>query len=109
MLRIRLVPANTAIPFMRFRRLTMALSAVLLCVSIFLFLTFGLNYGIDFRGGIMIEAKLPGTVTLSTVRNALSGISLGDSYRRRGYAGGRFTLELLFGYCCMCGGFCDWK
>ena len=78
MLRIRLVPSKTAIPFMRFRPLAMAISGLLAAASIVLFLAVGLNYGIDFRGGIMIDAKLPGPADLATMRSSLSGLGLGE-------------------------------
>ena len=78
MLRIRLVSAKTRIHFMALRAFAISGSGVLVAASIALFLIVGLNFGIDFRGGIMIEAKTPGTAPLASMRAALSGLGLGD-------------------------------
>ena len=78
MLRIRMVPANTRIRFMAVRAFAIGGSGLLAAASIALFLIVGLNFGIDFRGGIMIEAKTPGTAQLAPMRAALSGLGLGD-------------------------------
>ena len=45
---LRLAPENTKFPFMRFRRVSYPFSAVLSIVSVVLFLTVGMNFGIDF-------------------------------------------------------------
>ncbi|HIF10583.1 MAG TPA: protein translocase subunit SecF, partial [Sneathiellales bacterium] len=55
MRKLKLVPDKTNIPFLNIRRSAFIFSGVLVLASLFLFLTKGLNYGIDFRGGIMIE------------------------------------------------------
>ena len=60
MFRLRFVPDNTKIKFMRGRILGLVVSAVLSTASIILFFYPGLNYGIDFKGGISIEARTPG-------------------------------------------------
>ena len=57
MFRLRFVRDNTKIQFMRGRILGLVVSAVLSTASIILFFYPGLNYGIDFRGGISIEAR----------------------------------------------------
>ncbi len=75
---IRLVPANTNIPFTRRRTLALAISSILAIGSIVLFLTINLNYGIDFRGGIMIEIKTPGPANIGVMRSALSQLGLGE-------------------------------
>ena len=51
-----IVPANTAIPFLRFRMAGLVFSVILVLGSIGSFLGMGLNTGIDFRGGILLEA-----------------------------------------------------
>jgi len=61
-----------SIDFIRQRSLGFLLSVILLAVSVFSFCTKGLNYGIDFEGGILIEATSEQTVNLEQTRKALS-------------------------------------
>ena len=78
MFKIKLVPATTAIKFMRFHRAAFAGSAATALISIVLLLIVGLNFGIDFRGGILIEARTPGVANLAAMRSSLSGLGLGE-------------------------------
>lgn len=75
---IRMVPEKTNIPFTRRRTLALAISSILAVASIVLFLTLNLNYGIDFRGGIMIEIKTPGPANIGAMRSVLSQLGLGE-------------------------------
>lgn len=75
----RLVPDDTTFPFLRYRVWAIAASAVVLLLSIVLVATKGLNYGIDFRGGILLEVRMPGeTADLGRMRQVLGGLGLGD-------------------------------
>ncbi len=69
----RLVPDNTRINFMRGRIMGLVVSALLSTASVVLFFHPGLNLGIDFRGGIVIEARTPGPANFAKIRQALSG------------------------------------
>ena len=79
MFRLRFVPDNTKIQFMRGRILGLVVSAVLSSASIILFFYPGLNYGIDFRGGISIEARTTGPADFAALRSQINGLGLGEA------------------------------
>jgi preprotein translocase subunit SecF len=65
--------------FMGWHRIGFALSLVMTVGSIVLFLVQGLNYGIDFAGGTLIEARtLQGPADLATMRATLDKLGLGE-------------------------------
>ena len=76
---IKLIPEDTKIPFMGARLVTFPISMVLVAISIFLVGFTGLNYGIDFSGGTVIEVKShTPEANLHEIRTKLSEIGLGD-------------------------------
>jgi preprotein translocase subunit SecF len=78
MFRLKLVPAETAFRFIGLRQIAYAVSALMVLASIALFFTNGLNFGIDFRGGTMIEIGTEGPADIGDLRNRLSSLNLGD-------------------------------
>jgi preprotein translocase subunit SecF/SecD/SecF fusion protein len=79
MRKLRLIPDNTHFRFMRIRRAVFATSVVLSVISVAIFIWIGPQYGIDFKGGTLIEMKpVSGSVELADVRSALGGLELGD-------------------------------
>ncbi|MFN4168381.1 MAG: protein translocase subunit SecF [Pannonibacter phragmitetus] len=75
---LRLFPDNTKYRFMWFRKVSFPLSILIAIASFGLFFSVGLNYGIDFKGGSLIELKTQGPADLAAIRGDLSGLNLGD-------------------------------
>jgi preprotein translocase SecF subunit len=77
MRRPRLVPDGTRIPFFSFRYWFFAWSLFVLVGTVALVATWGLNFGIDFKGGILIEVQTPATADLALMRGTLGNLGLG--------------------------------
>ena len=67
------------IDFYKYRNFAYIFSAILLISSVSLFLLKNLNLGIDFKGGIMIEAKFNNPPNLTDLRNKITNLSIGNS------------------------------
>ena len=81
---LRLVPDETNLPFMSWRRITFPLSGLLSLLAIVLFFTVGLNFGIDFRGGTLFEIQSKaGPADLSAIRATLGKLDLGEVQLQR--------------------------
>ena len=75
----RLIPDDTRIPFVRYRYWAYAFSGALVLLTLILLPTKGLNLGIDFQGGILIEAGMPGPAAdLAAMRSTLQDLGLGE-------------------------------
>jgi preprotein translocase subunit SecF len=76
---LRIVPDNTRFDFMRFRRISFPISAMLSIVAMLLYFYHGLNFGIDFVGGTLIEVQTKaGPADLAKMRATMGGLNLGD-------------------------------
>ena len=73
-----LVPAGIDLSLIRRRKLFFLSSIILVFISSVMFLINGLNYGIDFKGGIMIEVRTQEPAQISSMRRTLSNLNLGE-------------------------------
>lgn len=72
-------PHDVRLPFMRFKGICLWTSVIMMALSLGLLATLGLNYGVDFKGGSVIEVQSKsGAVDLAKVRQTLSSLDLGD-------------------------------
>ncbi len=80
MLPIHLIPQQPNIDFLRYKWIAVGFTVFLTIASIFIVATRGLNYGIDFAGGIMMEVSATdgSKVELGSMREHLNGIGLGE-------------------------------
>ena len=74
---LRLIPEETKIDFIGKRLLAFMISAVIIVGSITLTVRDGLNFGIDFTGGTVIEIRTPEVPDLALLRQELNGLGLG--------------------------------
>lgn len=77
--RFRLVPDNLNIPFFRHRWPFFAWSALVLLATIVMVAINGLNFGIDFKGGTVLEVEMPSAPNLGTMRSTIDALNLGAS------------------------------
>ena len=78
MLGFNLIPANINLRFISKKKAFFAFSALLVLASVGLFTIKGLSYGIDFKGGLMIEVRTPEAAPIADMRSRLSGLGLGE-------------------------------
>lgn len=74
----RLVPDDTKIRFMRGAKAGLVFSALVSTASVGLAVYPGLEKGIDFRGGIVMEVRTPGPANLAQLRASVGGLGFGD-------------------------------
>src|SRR5271154_3714957 len=76
---LRIVPDDTRFDFMRFRRISFPVSAMLSIGAILLYFFHGLNFGIDFVGGTLMEVQSKvERADLAQMRSTISSLHLGD-------------------------------
>jgi preprotein translocase subunit SecF len=75
---IKLVPEDTKIDFIGQRYFAFFVTFTMIATSIFLLATRGLNYGIDFTGGTLIEIGLEQKPDVAVLREDLNNLNLGD-------------------------------
>ena len=78
---LRLWPDESHFDFMRLRRLSFPLSAFISVATVVLFLQIGLNFGIDFKGGTLVELRpKPGvTSDVGAVRHTANDFGFGET------------------------------
>jgi preprotein translocase subunit SecF len=76
---MEILKRKLSIDFMGKRRYAMILSAVVLVISLGALVSKGLNFGVDFTGGTLIEAGYPEAVELDGIRDALAAGGFGGA------------------------------
>ena len=76
---MQLLKADLKLDFMGKRKIALMLSFALIIVSIAAMFVRGLNLGIDFTGGTLVEVGYPDNVELETVRQGLANSGFSDA------------------------------
>ena len=75
---IEMVPAGTKFSFVSHYKLALAETAALVILTVVLLSTLGLNFGVDFRGGTMIEIRTTdGPADIGAIRAKVGALNLG--------------------------------
>ncbi len=67
------------IPFMSYGRITTAISLITFLLAVFCLWSKGLNYGVDFTGGTVMEVNYPQSANIDSIRQAVDSIDLKDA------------------------------
>ena len=80
----RFIKKTPKIKFIENRKKSYVFSVFFAIISIFSIWLKGLNFGIDFKGGLLVEIKLENNIELESLRNNIEALNYGD-----------FTLQKL--------------
>jgi preprotein translocase SecF subunit len=75
---LKLVPSTPDFKFVRYNRRAFVFSSVLIIGSLLAFLMQGLNFGIDFKGGILVEISSSEAVDIAGLRGRMQTLDLGE-------------------------------
>jgi len=91
---LRIVPDGTDFKFMRFRVWSFPFSAFLSVVAVVAFFTLGMNFGIDFKGGTVIEMRSKtGSLNIHEIRTAVDKLGFGDVEVQEFGGGNEFSMR----------------
>ena len=75
---IRWIKRGLKVDFLKIKNIATILSVIAIISSLFFLVYKNLNFGIDFKGGTLIELKKDNDLTIAEIRSQLSGLNIGD-------------------------------
>lgn len=76
---LRFIPEASNFNFVKYRYIAFALDGLLVLAAIVSLWVHGLNLGIDFTGGVLMEVRAPHTINIGTLRNDIEALHFNDS------------------------------
>jgi preprotein translocase subunit SecF len=91
---LQFIPPNLNLDFVGKRRFFALLSSIVNLVAVILLISVGLNYGVDFAGGSVVQVRFKSPVTPSAIRDALVPLNLRDvTVQDLGHSGREYLLR----------------
>ena len=75
---LRFIPETTNVDFVKYRFVAFAIDGLLVLISVISIAWHGFNMGIDFTGGVLIEAKAPQVIEVSKLRSDIISLGFND-------------------------------
>ena len=75
---LRLISDDINIKFIRLKKYAFPFSLTLSILSILAVIFIGLNFGIDFKGGILVEVRTSENIRINDIRNSINNINIGE-------------------------------
>lgn len=72
-------PAGSSLPFMKGRHVAFVVTLLIAAISVISLSVQGLNLGLDFTGGVLVEARSPAIANIQDVRRALADAGFADA------------------------------
>jgi preprotein translocase subunit SecF len=91
---LRIIPDGTTFKFMSFRLWSFPFSAFLSIVAVVAFFSLGMNFGIDFKGGTVIEMRSKaGALNVGEIRSVVDKLGFGDVEVQEFGGGNEFSMR----------------
>ena len=75
---LRLISDDINIKFIRLKKYAFPFSLTLSILSILAVIFIGLNFGIDFKGGILVEVRTSENIRINDIRNSINNLNIGE-------------------------------
>jgi len=92
---IQLFPYNTKFDFISKRKISFGVVIFTTLIILGSLLFKGLNYGVDFQGGVVMEGRMKSAPDLSAMRKKIEGLNLGDFVLQRFGSDNDFVLKIM--------------
>ena len=76
---LKLIPDNTKIDFVGARFIAFAIDGALLVIALVALLYYGLNFGIDFTGGVLVEVKGTQSIDIAQMRTKIDSLRFAEA------------------------------